>query len=133
MWIWSLKSSNVAMLWRKLVSRGKGFSYDNTETTKACRQRGKGGQTLYKQAPDISVEKIADDIGVDPRTIYRDLKGAGIQLPPQKPPIRRIDPAKIRQAHELYKQLGTKAKVAAAMNCAPSMVAIYLNRDIETP
>ena len=82
-------------------------------------------------APNITVERIANEIGVDPRTIYRYLKGAGIQLPPQKPPIRRIDPAKIRQAHELYKQLGTKAKVAAAMDCAPSMVAIYLSRDIE--
>ena len=85
----------------------------------------------HKHAPNISVEKIAGDIGVDPRTIYRYLKGAGIQLPPQKPPVRQMDPAKIRQAHELYKQLGTKAKVAAAMDCAPSMVAIYLSRDIE--
>ena len=82
-------------------------------------------------APDISVEKIASEIGVDPRTIYRYLKSAGIQLPPQKPPVRKINPEKVRQAHELYKQLGTKAKVAAAMNCAPSMVGIYLNRNIE--
>ena len=83
-------------------------------------------------APDISVEKIASEIGVNLRTIYRYLKSAGIQLPPQKPPVRQTDPAKIRQAHAFYKQLGTKAKVAAAMNCAPSMVAIYLNRDLET-
>ena len=84
-------------------------------------------------APDITIEKIANAIDVDPRTVYRYLKSAGIQLPPQKPPVRKIDPAKIRLAHRLYKILGTKAKVAVVMNCAPSMVAIYLNRDIETP
>ena len=85
-----------------------------------------------EHAPDITVERIANKIGVDPRTIYRYLKGAGIHLPPRKPPIREIDPAKVRQAHELYRKLGTKAKVAEVMKCAPSMVAIYLNRDIET-
>ena len=84
-----------------------------------------------KHAPNITIERIASEIGVEPRTIYRYLKSAGIQLPPQKPPVRQTDPAKIQQAHELYKQLGTKAKVAAVMNCAPSMVAIYLNRDVE--
>ena len=110
----------------------------------ACATARKASQTkraermeravkLWKaHAPDISVEKIASEIGVDPRTIYRYLKSAGIQLPPQKPPVRKINPEKVRQAHELYKQLGTKAKVAAAMNCAPSMVGIYLNRNIET-
>ena len=86
-----------------------------------------------EHAPDITVERIANKIGVDPRTIYRYLKGAGIHLPSRKPPVRKIDPAKVRQAHELYRKLGTKAKVAEVMNCAPSMVAIYLNRDIETP
>ena len=97
-------------------------------------ERAKRAVKLWNaHAPDIGVEKIANEIGVNSRTIYRYLKSAGIQLPPQKPPVRKIDPAKIQQAHELYKQLGTKAKVAAAMNCAPSMVAIYLNRDIETP
>ena len=96
-------------------------------------ERAKRAVKLWNaHAPDITVEKIADAIGVDPRTIYRYLKSAGIQLPPQKPPVRQTDPVKIRQAHELYKQLGTKAKVAAVMNCAPSMVAIYLNRNIET-
>ena len=84
-----------------------------------------------KHAPNITIERIASEIGVEPRTIYRYLKSAGIQLPPQKPPVRKIDPAKIRLAHRLYKTLGTKAKVAAVMNCAPSMVAIYLNRDVE--
>lgn len=83
-------------------------------------------------APDITVEKIAKEIGIDPRTIYRYLKSAGIQLPPQRPPVRKIDPAKVRQAHALYRKLGTKAEVAEVMNCAPSMVAIYLKRDIET-
>ena len=104
-----------------------------TSQTKRAERAKRAVKLWNVHAPDITVEKIANEIGVDPRTIYRYLKSAGIQLPPQKPPVRKIDPLKIRQAHDLYKQLGTKAKVAAAMNCAPSMVAIYLNRDIETP
>lgn len=103
-----------------------------TSQTKRAERAEKAVKLWNKHAPNITVEKIANEIGVDPRTIYRYLKSAGIQLPPRNPPVRKIDPAKIQKAHELYKQLGTKAKVAAVMNCSPSMVAIYLNRDIET-
>ena len=104
-----------------------------TSQTKRAVRAERAVKLWKKDAPDITVEKIANEIGVDPRTIYRYLKGAGIQLPPQKPPVRKIDPEKVRQAHELYRKLGTKAKVAEIMKCAPSMVAIYLNRNIETP
>ena len=104
-----------------------------TSQTKRTERAEKAVDLWNKHAPDITVEKIASEIGVEPRTVYRYLKDAGIHLPPQKPPVRRIDPAKIRQAHELYKELGTKAKVAEIMECTPSMVAIYLNRRVETP
>ena len=104
-----------------------------TSQTKRAERAERAVKLWNEHAPDITVERIANKIGVNPRTIYRYLKGAGIQLTPQKPPIREIDPAKVRQAHELYRKLGTKAKVAEVMNCAPSMVAIYLNRNIETP
>ena len=103
-----------------------------TSQTKRAERTERAVKLWKKDAPDITVEKIANEIGVDPRSVYRYLKNAGIQLPPQKPPVRKMDPAKVRQAHELYRKLGTKAKVAEVMNCAPSMVAIYLNRDIET-
>ena len=103
-----------------------------TSQTKRAERAERAVKLWKEHAPDMTIERIANAIGVDPRTVYRYLKNAGIQLPPQKPPVRKIDPAKVRQAHELYKKLGTKAKVAEVMNCAPSMVAIYLNRDIET-
>ena len=104
-----------------------------TSQEKRAERAERAVKLWNEHAPDITVERIASEIGVEPRTIYRYLKTAGIHLPPQKPPIRKVDPAKIRQAHELYKKLGTKAKVAEVMECAPSMVAIYLNRSIETP
>ena len=80
--------------------------------------------SYFDEQYPISAKDVAAHFSIGERRVYRYLKKAGRQLPPQQ--RRKIDMEKVKQAHRLHDKLQNKAAVARQMKCSAMQVARYL-------